>query len=430
MNALGIIAFVVALLVSVMIHEAGHFLTARAFGMKATQFFIGFGPTLFSRRRGETEYGVKAIPAGGFVKIVGMTPLEEVDPADSKRAFFRQPAPQRVVVLAAGSTMHFVIAILLAVGVAFLVPIAKPGSGVAAVSNCVPVTESATTPAADPSGACPANYVDSPAKLAGLQAGDVVTAINGKTVNSDADAAPLIRRASSPDVTLTVRRKGQVLTLSAELASVKRDLATGGPGTSDAYALGVQFGGDTGYTSPSASRGLHQAGQYLSFNDQSVLFGTFYAIGNIGSEAGQLFNHNRAQDAANGGAQLSSVVGIAQLSGDIFATKGVPASVQIGSFLLIVGAVNASVGILNLLPLLPFDGGHIAVTLAERWTRRKRRTVVSSSGALASSDSSEEVGKRIGSFYTRGAPIMYAFSLIIIVFSFVVLVADIQNPAA
>src|SRR5947209_18300662 len=102
---LGVLFFVIALLLSVMLHEAGHFLTARRYGMKATQFFVGFGPTLWSTRRGETEYGVKAIPAGGFVKIVGMTPLEEVDPGDEDRAFYQQPAGRRTVVLAAGSFM-------------------------------------------------------------------------------------------------------------------------------------------------------------------------------------------------------------------------------------------------------------------------------------------------------------------------------------
>src|SRR5436305_10331338 len=97
---LGVAIFVVALLASIMLHEGGHFATAKLFGMKATQFFVGFGPTIWSRRKGETEYGVKAIPAGGFVKIVGMTPLEELDgPDDEKRAFFNFPAGRRAIVL-------------------------------------------------------------------------------------------------------------------------------------------------------------------------------------------------------------------------------------------------------------------------------------------------------------------------------------------
>src|SRR5690606_22846615 len=110
---LGALAFVVALLASVMLHEGGHLLTAKRFGMKATQYFVGFGPTLWSTRRGETEYGVKAIPLGGFVKIVGYTPLEEIDEADRPRAFYRQPAPRRAVVIGAGVAANFAFAFLL-----------------------------------------------------------------------------------------------------------------------------------------------------------------------------------------------------------------------------------------------------------------------------------------------------------------------------
>src|SRR5580700_6607566 len=118
---LGVAIFVVALLASIMLHEWGHFATAKLFGMKVTQFFVGFGRTIWSRQRGETEYGVKAIPLGGFVKIVGMTTLEEVDPADEARSFRRQPGWQRAIVLAAGSFMHFALAffllIVLAIGI-------------------------------------------------------------------------------------------------------------------------------------------------------------------------------------------------------------------------------------------------------------------------------------------------------------------------
>src|SRR5258708_13175626 len=104
---IGVLIFVVALLVSVMLHEAGHLLTAKAFGMKATQFFVGFGSTLWSRRRGETEYGIKAIPLGGFVKITGMTTIDDVDPADEPRSFRNKPGWHPVTVLGAGSFIPF-----------------------------------------------------------------------------------------------------------------------------------------------------------------------------------------------------------------------------------------------------------------------------------------------------------------------------------
>src|SRR5215813_8376729 len=141
---LGVFIFVVALLISVMLHEAGHFTTAKLFGMKATQFFVGFGQTLWSRRKGETEYGIKAIPAGGFVKIVGMTDLEDVDPADEPRSFRRKPAWQRIIVLGAGSFMHFVLALFLLFVVAFGVGQANANTNViSSITRCVPASATA-----------------------------------------------------------------------------------------------------------------------------------------------------------------------------------------------------------------------------------------------------------------------------------------------
>ena len=118
MDPIGWVIFLVALLFSVMLHESGHFVAAKRFGMKATKYFIGFGPTLWSTTRGETEYGIKALPVGGYVKIIGMTSLDEVDPEDEPRSFRRAPAWQRLIVLAAGSFMHFVLAAVIIFGLA------------------------------------------------------------------------------------------------------------------------------------------------------------------------------------------------------------------------------------------------------------------------------------------------------------------------
>ena len=115
-SALGILAFVVALLLSVMLHEAGHFFAARKFGMKVTEFFVGFGPRIWSVIRGETEYGIKAIPAGGYVRISGMTPAEELSVEDQPRAFYRARIIHRIITLAAGSIIHFVIGLTLQIG--------------------------------------------------------------------------------------------------------------------------------------------------------------------------------------------------------------------------------------------------------------------------------------------------------------------------
>src|SRR5271155_3976062 len=142
MDAIGVIIFVVALLVSVMLHETGHFVLARKFGMKVTRYFVGFGPTIWSTWRGETEYGIKALPFGGFVKIVGMHSLDDPDdPADEPRSFRSHPAWQRILVLCAGSAMHFLLALVLIFGLALGVGIATDNvTQLGAISPCVPAS--------------------------------------------------------------------------------------------------------------------------------------------------------------------------------------------------------------------------------------------------------------------------------------------------
>jgi len=192
LDALGWLIFLVALLVSVMLHETGHFVTAKRFGMKCTRYFIGFGPTIWSTWRGETEYGIKALPVGGFVKIVGMTSLDDVDPEDEPRSFRQAPGWQRLIVLAAGSFMHFVIAAVLLFGLALTVGVAN---------DCT--------------------SAKSPALLAGLKVGDQVTSFNGAPVSTWTQLSKDISKAKpGVPVTLTVLRNEHSLTLHTALAEV------------------------------------------------------------------------------------------------------------------------------------------------------------------------------------------------------------------
>ena len=196
---------IVAIVLMIMIHEAGHFVTAKWSHMKVTEFFVGFGPRLWSIRRGETDYGVKGIPAGGYVKIPGMTNLEEIDPADEPRTYRQQPFYKRIIVASAGSFMHFVMAFLLAWG--FLVFIGSQSNSsieIAALSSF-------------------AGHSSTPAQRAGLKVGDVIVAVNGHSF-TDLDAVTdAIKRSVGRPVTLTVERDGTTRTL-AVVPDDKRDV--------------------------------------------------------------------------------------------------------------------------------------------------------------------------------------------------------------
>ena len=178
---LGVVIFVVALLTSVMLHELGHFLTAKKFGMRVTQFFVGFGSTLWSTFRGETEYGVKALPFGGFVKITGMTSVEEVDVADEPRSFRNQPGWQRIIVLAAGSFMHFALAFFLLFILAIGIGQSANSNVISSIAGCVPASAT-TLKSANPCAA--GNLPKSPAEVAGLKPDDKIISVAGKPVGS------------------------------------------------------------------------------------------------------------------------------------------------------------------------------------------------------------------------------------------------------
>jgi membrane-associated protease RseP (regulator of RpoE activity) len=366
MMALGVLAFVVALLVSVMLHEAGHFATAKLFKMKATQFFVGFGPTLWSRQKGETEYGVKAIPAGGFVKIIGMTPLEEVAPEDKDRTFMSKGGWQRFVVLVAGSTMHFIIALVLF----FVLSVAWPtqSTGYATVGQVF----ACATP--DSNGDCPAGAQPAPA-VGALQKGDVITAVNGKDVattksvmhdpgqaddGQQVQGGPtgliaLVRNTSGP-ITLTIVRDG-----TSHDVTVTPVVSDGTPRIGFSPALDLK------------RFGVLAAGAN-SFNlfGQTVV-GSFKAMGAVPHEVGQILSGKQKERSitSGDGATVTSVVGVAQLSGEAFQAAGL--SGGLATLINVTAAVNLFVGIFNLFPFLPLDGGHVAILGYEKtrdWWRR------------------------------------------------------------
>jgi membrane-associated protease RseP (regulator of RpoE activity) len=348
---LGVVIFIVGLIVSVVLHELGHFLAAKKFGMKATEFFIGFGPTLWSTRRGETDYGVKAFPFGAFVRITGMTSIDEVDPADEPRAMRNKPRWQRAIVMVAGSFMHFALAFVLLLFLAWGIGqvTASNSTTVGSVSSCLPASEKALN-----DQTCTGSRGASPAKAAGLKTGDKIIAVDGKQARNWSQLGALIRaQPVGKPVPVTVLRDGKRLTLDISMAIVPNHkgsyMGIGETVVFQKYGpiSGVTFAGST-------------FGQYLT--------GSAEAAGQVPGEVRHLFSSH------NNGQGVSSLVGVAQVAGE--ATEyGGGWQYTVWDLLAILASVNIFLGALNLLPLLPLDGGHLAMLAYEQvraWLARLR----------------------------------------------------------
>ncbi|MGH3297074.1 MAG: M50 family metallopeptidase [Trebonia sp.] len=395
MDALGWLIFLVALIVSVMLHETGHFATAKRFGMKCTQYFFGFGPTLWSIKRGETEYGFKAIPAGGFVKIVGMTSLDEVDPDDEPRSFRRAPGWQRLIVLAAGSFMHFLFAAVLIFGVALFIGSENETGNTTQLGTVwpyVPANETALMNGTT----CPGE-AKSPAAVAGLRVGDKVTSFDGVPVSNWTQLQDEILKVKpSTPVTLTALRDGRSLTLHTALAEVK------GHGS----YFGIAPVATTTFERQNPLDAVKDVGSGFS----SVVTGSVSALGQVPAAVPSLFSADRSCSAAG---NLGSVVGAAQATGSAVAAP-VGWQAKASFVLLLIAQLNIFWGVFNLLPLLPLDGGHIALVIWERiraWFARRRH--LPDPGLVD---------------YQRVVPAMFSVFAIIAVFTLVVIVADVVNP--
>jgi membrane-associated protease RseP (regulator of RpoE activity) len=394
-DLLGWLIFLFALLFSVMAHEGGHFFTAKKFGMKATRFFVGMGPTVWSTNRGETEYGVKAFPVGGFVKIIGMTSVEEVDPADEPRAFRRFPGWQRVIVLVAGSVVHFILAFLLIFCLALGVGIENTNSTqLGTVSLCVPGSVSAL----NNNSACPPGAAKSPAELAGLRVGDKVTSFDGTGVSNFTQLTTAIKRVKvGSTVPVTVQRDGRSLTLHATLAQVR--------GRAGGF-LGIA--GSTIFEPASPVRAVTYGGSLF----WQVLDGSAHALAQLPAAIPDLFAKDRGSTPAG---NVSSIVGAANATGQAVAAP-VGWQDKVSFILLLIASLNIFVGAFNLLPLLPLDGGHIAIVVYERirsriarWRRRPDPGLVD---------------------YMKFIPVSFSVFSVLVVIGVILILADIVNPVS
>ena len=324
------LVFVVGLLASIFLHEVGHFVTARRTGMKATQFFMGFGPRLWSRHKGEVEYGFRAIPLGAFVRIIGMNGLDEVEPEDEQRAYRNKSFPRQLLVITAGSLMHLVIALALFIGV-YAFAGRYDNTGTVAVVR--------------------APEAGSPAALAGIREGDIVVALGADKVTTRTELVDaIVEQAPGSAVEVVIQRDGVEEILTTTLASNPMD-------ANIAY-LGIATS-STGYVK------------------QSLVNSLRYGVGDVVRTAGNSvkgvvsalnpMNSVRAlQDSGeNLATRPTTVVGASQIGGKLGEDEGLKA------VLLLLASVNVFVGVFNMFPLLPFDGGHAAIAAYERVRSRR-----------------------------------------------------------
>ena len=350
--AIGVVkalAVIGAVIVMIMLHELGHFLTAKWAGMKVTEYFLGFGPRLWSTRRGETEYGVKLFfLLGGYVKIIGMHNLDEVDPADESRTYRQKPFWRRLSVAVAGSTVHFILAFLLLFTLNSFVGVVKPDLQVGAISKL--------------------ETGQSPAQEAGFQLGDRIVSVDGKKFETWDNLPPYIRERVGQRIDFVVERNGEQVTLSPvaidrRKANIKGDqLET----TKPTGFVGISPTTKVEKTNPIT--GIGRAAGDLGFYTKE----TVVALGKMVSADG-LSAYGRQLTAGRGAVQPSeddprflSPIGLGRLANSV-------ANSGLRSVLFLLVAINVFVGIFNMIPLLPFDGGHVAIAVYERIRSRRNR---------------------------------------------------------
>lgn len=426
MMILGIVVFAVGLLVSIAWHELGHLSTAKLFGIRVPQYMVGFGPTIWSKRKGDTEYGFKAIPFGGYIRMIGMFPpgpdgriesrstspwrsmiedarsaaFEELEPGDESRLFYTRKPWKRVIVMFAGPFMNLILAVALFLTVLMGFGISQQTNTVSSVSECV-IAQSQNR------DTCKKTDKASPAAAAGLKAGDKILSFNGVKTTDWNKLSDLIRAAPGKTVPIVVERKGQALTLHAKIASnqvAKKD--SSGQIVQGQYVT-------AGFLGFSAATGIVRQ----DFGDSVTWMGDRMgeAVDSIAALPGKIpALWNAAFDGAPRQADSPmGVVGAARVGGEIF-TLDIPPTQQLAMALMLVAGFNLSLFLFNMLPLLPLDGGHVAGALWEALRRNLAKV-------LKRPDPGPfDVAKLM--------PVAYVVAGIFVCFTLLVLVADVVNP--
>lgn len=430
--ALGVILFAVGIALSIGLHEFGHLVPGKLFNVKVTQYFVGFGATLWSRRIGETEYGLKAIPLGGYCKLVGMVApgpdedettlrgrktgmfaqlvddaraaeYEHVDPEDRDRLFYLKPWWQRVIIMGSGVAINIVLAFIL-FAIAFMgIGIDVPTTTVSRVSDCViAVTSNNLDRASRP---CTSKDPVAPAKQAGFEPGDTIVAINGRAITDWSQAQDAIRANGGAEAAIVVERGGQRVTLHPRTV-VTALAGLDQPQTiTQAGFLGVL---------PATTRQRQGLGYVVS----TMATGTRDTVAAITHLPPKVYHVARAALGLEKRRADSpmSVVGAGRVAGDVASQSQTPLATKLLGLVLLLGSLNLFLGLVNLVPLPPFDGGGIATTLYDAARRGLARLLHRPEPGVV------DVAKLL--------PVTYVMAAVIVIVSVILVFADIVAPVS
>jgi membrane-associated protease RseP (regulator of RpoE activity) len=450
LNIFGWLLFLIGIGASIALHEVGHLVPAKRFGVKVTQYMVGFGPTLWARHKGETEYGIKAIPLGGYIRMIGMFPpernadgtwgdesqlrrsstgrfaalvddarrtsLDEVAPEDADRVFYKLPVHRKIVVMLGGPFMNLFIAAVLftIILVGFGVPEATNKVGL--VSPCVPTQAEVEDivdrindpslpdpPARDENAPCTAG--ESPAALSGLQAGDRITSFDGTTVSTWTEVRTAIRESDPGPTPIVVERDGRSITLSAPMVEAPRPKLEG-----DAV-VGVEQGPYLGVVParelvPQSITAVPATMWDISIASGRAIITLPWRLYDVAQST--------FTDAPRDPEGLVGVVGVGRISGEVVATDQLANRLKFLTLLQLLAGLNLFLFLFNLIPLLPLDGGHVAGALWEgakkSWARFRGKP---DPGPV-------DVAKAL--------PLAYTVSFLLIGMSILLIYADLVEP--
>jgi membrane-associated protease RseP (regulator of RpoE activity) len=372
LEIVGILAFALIIGLSIALHEVGHLVPAKRFGVRVTEYMVGFGPTLWAKQKGETSYGIKAIPLGGYIRMIGMLPpargqtapramatgrfaamidaarrqsLEELQPGDETRLFYKLPVWKRVIIMMGGPFMNLVLAFIFFAIVLVGIGIPQPTVQVGAVVACTPTLEQESAPC-----------IPTPASVMGLQTDDLILAVDGAPVQAWDDATALISQNAGRTISLTIERDGQRLVLPADIALIDRPTESGT--TEQVGFLGVRP------TFEYQPQGLGSVPGYMvDLTGRSVV-----ALVSLPVRIYELVTETLIGGQERDIDGPVSVVGASRLGGEV-AAMDEPIQAKLAIFLSLAGALNLFLFLFNLLPVLPLDGGHVAGALYESGRR-------------------------------------------------------------